>query len=322
MFFLSGTGKKYREQRLCKKPDLPPFKEIAKKGKSDFVGAVTDGQFGAAAFDFKSVHDPLKARKSWFFFDREYVCLGTGINSQAEFPVATTLNQCLLNKDVVVKSKGAKKTLDKGQHELKDVSWVLHDSIAYVFPSPASVNVSNATATGNWKLISHQASASDETVKKDLFTLWFNHGQKPLSAGYSYIVIPKITPSAVESYTKKPEIAIIANTVKMQAVQHKGLKLTEAVFYEPGTLKINGTVAVTVGSPCIATVKMGAKGIEKIAVSDPTQKLKSIQLKVTTPVTGSGNNWSATWDKENKVSVIQIDLPAGGNAGKSAVLTL
>jgi chondroitin AC lyase len=33
---------------------------------------------------FKSVHDPLKAHKAWFFFDNEYVCLGAGINSDAD----------------------------------------------------------------------------------------------------------------------------------------------------------------------------------------------------------------------------------------------
>ncbi|MCW3109584.1 MAG: chondroitin lyase, partial [Segetibacter sp.] len=158
--FISRTGKEYVEvfpvwdwqkipgTTVVQKPSLPPFNQIAKKGKSDFVGAVSDGQFGAAAFDFKSVHDPLKAHKSWFFFDREYVCLGAAINSEADFPVATTLNQCLLNKDVVVKAGAGIKTLDRGQHELKDVSWVIHDSVAYLFPAPVSVNVGNATATG------------------------------------------------------------------------------------------------------------------------------------------------------------------------------
>ncbi len=65
---------------ILQKDSLPSENEIQKEGLTDFVGAVTDGTFGAAAFDFKSPHDPLSARKAWFFFDKEYVCLGAGIN--------------------------------------------------------------------------------------------------------------------------------------------------------------------------------------------------------------------------------------------------
>jgi chondroitin AC lyase len=54
---------------IMQKPALPAPEEIQKLGFTDFVGAVTDGFYGAAAFDFKSPHDPLCARKAWFFFD-------------------------------------------------------------------------------------------------------------------------------------------------------------------------------------------------------------------------------------------------------------
>ncbi|MEJ7674432.1 MAG: polysaccharide lyase family 8 super-sandwich domain-containing protein [Chitinophagaceae bacterium] len=332
--FISRTGKEYVEvfpvwdwqkipgTTVVQKPSLPPFNQIAKKGKSDFVGAVSDGQFGAAAFDFKSVHDPLKARKSWFFFDSEYVCLGAGINSEADYPVATTLNQCLLNKDVVVKSGTATKTLARGQHDLKDVSWVIHDSVTYLFPTPVSVDVSNTTATGNWREINHQASATTETVKKDLFTLWLNHGQKPTAASYAYMVVPGITPASANGYLSKSGVVILSNTPEMQAVQNKVLNIIEVVFYQPGTIKVNGNVALTAESPCIVLIRMGSKGIEKIAVSDPTQKLKSLQLKVTAPIQASGNNWRSNWSNEGKASTIQVDLPTEGYAGQSVVMQL
>jgi chondroitin AC lyase len=330
--FLLRTGKEYSDvfpvwdwqkipgATIVQKPSLPPPNQIAKKGKSDFVGAVSDGQFGAAAFDFKSVHDPLSARKSWFFFDKEYVCLGAGINSEADYPVATTLNQCLLNKDVVVKSGASMKTLDKGQHDLKNVSLVVHDSVAYLFPTPVEVNVSNNTASGKWTDITHQASASTETVKKDLFTLWLNHGQKPASAGYAYVVVPGVTPAIANGYLAKSGVVILSNTSELQAVQNQPLKTTEMVFYQPGTIKIDGSIALTVESPCIVLVKMGVNSIERIAVSDPTQKLKSLQLKVTAPIENSGKNWKSTWNSESKISTIQVDLPTEGYAGQSAVL--
>ena len=52
----------------------------------------TDGSYGAVAFDFTSPHDMTVAKKSWFFFDEEYACLGTGIKSDRNLPVVTTIN--------------------------------------------------------------------------------------------------------------------------------------------------------------------------------------------------------------------------------------
>jgi chondroitin AC lyase len=330
--FLSLTGREYVDvfpvwdwqkipgTTVVQKPSLPPFKEIAKKGLSDFVGAVTDGEFGAAAFDFRSVHDPLKARKSWFFFDREYVCLGTAITAEAEYPVATTVNQCLLHYNVVVKSKNGLQTLGKGQHNLQDVSWVLHDSVAYLFPDPVTVNVSNTTAKGNWRQITHQASASGETVQKDLFTLWLDHGLKPRSASYAYIVVPSITLLTVDQYSKKTGIIVLANTPEIQAVQNINLHVSEVVFYQPGTIKLPGNINLTSKNPCIIMIKMAGNAMEKIAVSDPTQKLTSLELQVSIPVDVSGENYRSSWNKDSKLTKIEVDLPAGGNAGKTVIM--
>src|SRR5258705_12986748 len=163
---------------------------MAKKGIAVFVGGVTDGKYGAAAMDLICVHDSLHAHKSWFFFDKEYVCLGAGINTNTDLPVATTLNQCLLNDDVVIKTKDRRAKLDKGKHKLEDVSWVYHDGVGYVFPLPTAINLDNTMATGNWRQINHQAWATEEPVQKETFTLWLDHGNKPQNAGYEYIVVP------------------------------------------------------------------------------------------------------------------------------------
>ncbi len=57
---------------------FPHWQQLAKKGLTDFAGGVSDGRYGVAAFDFASVHDPLKAHKLGSF-DKEIVCLGAGI---------------------------------------------------------------------------------------------------------------------------------------------------------------------------------------------------------------------------------------------------
>ena len=109
--------------------EMPSEKEIQKKGEMDFVGGVTDGLYGAAAFDFSSPHNPLHARKSWFFFDDMYVCLGTGIESASEYPIVTTINQCRLSGEVVAGtgiSRDAIKPVFQSFYSIKDESQYLY----------------------------------------------------------------------------------------------------------------------------------------------------------------------------------------------------
>jgi len=330
--FLSRTGREYIDifpvwdwqkipgTTVVQKPVLPHWNQIVKKGLSEFVGGVSNGNYGAATFDFKSVHDPLKAHKAWFFFDNEYVCLGAGINSDAEYPVATTLNQCLLNKDVVVKTKNQSQLLSKGEHNLKNVSWVLHDSVGYYFPVPVTANINNTTLTGNWRQITHQSRATEEPVQKDVFTLWLDHGKKPVSSSYTYIIVPGISSSSLELYSKSKNIVILANSTGIQAVQSKSLNISEVVFYQPGKINLGNNLILNSDSPCILMIKLNGKTIDEIAVSDPTEKLSSLRLSVNVPVKTSTTNWHWEWNKEKKESTISIDLPKAEQAGKTVVM--
>ncbi len=330
--FLSRTGREYIDifpawdwqkipgTTVVQKPALPHWNQIAKKGLSEFVGGISNGGFGAAAFDFKSPHDPLKARKAWFFFDHEYVCLGAAISSSAEYPVATTLNQCLLNKDVVVKTTDGLQILSKGEHNLKDVSWVLHDSIGYFFPTPVSANIRNTTATGNWRQITHQSRATDEPVQKDVFTLWLDHGEKPVSAGYAYIVVPGISSSSMQQYSKTKNIIILVNSPEIQAVQSEELNISEVVFYQPGNINLGNNIILATSNPCMVMVKLKGTAISEISVSDPTEKLSSLPLLLNVPVIVSGVNWHSAWNKEKKESTISVDLPQAEMAGKTVVI--
>ncbi|MCW3091040.1 MAG: chondroitin lyase [Ferruginibacter sp.] len=327
--FITITGKEYVDvfpvwdwqkipgATIVQKPALPSFKEIAKKGKTNFVGAVSNGEFGAAATDFSSPHDPLQARKAWFYFKDEYVCLGTAINSTAAYPVATTLNQCNLNGAVTVKTDKGSEALQKGTHALTGVSWVHHGSVAYLFPTPTNLQLKNTTATGSWRLISHQDFATEEPVQRDLFTLWLDHGTEPVDAGYAYIVVPAIAAASIEPYRKTSGIHILANTPQLQAVRNEKLNLTEAVFYKAATIQLSNILAVTAENPCMLLIEMQGKKIKNISVSDPTHLLKTLELKINSPVQIIGENGKASWNNDTKLTTIAVELPKDGNAGKS-----
>jgi chondroitin AC lyase len=305
---------------ILQSPTFPHWKELAKKGRTDFSGAATDGHYGAAAFDFISVHDPVKARKSWFFFDKEIVCLGAGISSDAPYPVVTSLNQCLLNGKVTALVNKASSTLMPGKHAANKVSMVYHDSVAYIFPQPAAVNISNTTQAGTWRSINHQAWATGDTVRKQVFSLWIDHGAQPQDAGYAYIVVPGVGQATADSYTKSNAIKILSNTKDLQAVQHTGLNRTEIVFYQPGSINITPGIKLEAMNPCIVIIKTGKAGntVEEIAVADPTEKLQSLQLKANVALPYTDKDGKATWNNDQKI--LQVALPKGAYAGSTVVL--
>jgi len=307
---------------IVQNPSLPSPNEIQKKGLTDFVGAVTDGRYGAVAFDFKSPHDPLEAQKAWFFFDDEYVCLGAGIQSSSLFPVATTINQCLLRGDVVLMSDNKMTVIPAGDRELNQVKWIYHDGIGYLFPEPATVNLSNQSAKGTWFSINHQASSSKEEVREDVFKLWLDHGRHPSKETYAYLVIPAVTEKEMQADKNNRNIRILVNTPEMQAVSHNGLNLTQIVFYQAGEIELPGGLKVGTDDPGIVMLKTDGKVIRKISVADPTHHLEKMHLSVSVKTDEKGDGFRSRWNEEKGVSEITIDLPQTVYAGKSVTINL
>ncbi len=299
------------------KPELPSEREIQKLGLTDFVGAATDGKYAAVGFDFKSPHDPLCARKSWFFFDEEYVCLGAGISGRRELPVVTTINQCLLRDDVTIYSSGKMSSVIKGEHKIDDVDWVYQDGIGYVFTEPLAVNIKNNEATGSWWDINKQTDSPKEEIKLDVFKLWLDHGEQPIDESYAYIVVPATTVDQLTKATSKTNISILENTPYMQAVKHNALNMTQIVFYKAGELEIAEGIVVRSENPGIVMLKMDNQEVKQITVSDPNRELGTYSLSISSKLEKSGEKIEASWNEQKGISAIDIALPQGNYAGQS-----
>jgi chondroitin AC lyase len=329
--FISRTGQEYIHifpvwdwqkipgTTVVQKPDVAHWKDLARQGRNDFTGGVTDKRYGAAAFDFESVHDPLRARKAWFFFDKEFVSLGAGIHSTSDYPVATTLNQCLLKDDVTVKMGNNREVLAQGGHQLSKVDWILHDHIGYVFLNPTDVRLGNQVQKGNWRMINHQAWATEEPVEKEVFSLWMDHGVKPENASYQYIVVPYIKKEEMDSYHQNIAVNIVANSSELQAVEHTALGIGQAVFYKPGKVQFGNGLIISADQPCLIMFSRGGDKIKTITVSDPTGKLKKVTIQVNSKLTGSSASWQTSWDTSRQLSTINFNLPEEGFAGQSIV---
>lgn len=290
-------------------------------GLTDFVGGVEDGLYGAVAYDFKSPHDMLEAKKSWFFFDNEYVCLGADIKSNLNLPAYTTINQAHLRGAVTVNRDGQTEVLPRTKSDLENLKWVHHDKVGYILPEPATVNLSNRAEQGRWSDISATLSASDELVTQDVFLLGINHGNRPRNESYQYIVVPGATTEELAATSaNNRNIKILSNTPAIQAVKHNGLGICQIAFYKAGEVEIARGASVRMDSQGMAMLKMNGNRIAELTVSDPSRMLTRMTITVPGIYNSGGDNFNAFPNRKENNTMILIDIPKDVYAGKSVTI--
>ena len=295
---------------------------VQMEGLTDFVGGVDDGLYGAVAYDFKSTHDLIEAKKSWFFFDNEYVCLGSGIKSNPILPAYTTINQAHLRGNVTVSQGGLTKVVPKSNSNLENVKWVHHDRAGYILPEPATVNLSNRAQQGRWSDISAELRASDELVTQDVFLLGIDHGNYK-NASYQYIVVPDVTPEELASTSaNNRNIRILSNTSDLQGVIHNKLGICQLAFYKAGEVEISDGYTVKMDSQGMAMLKMNGNRIGELSVSDPSRKLTRVTLTVPGIYNTRGENFRTIPDNNKNSTLIIVELPTDVYAGSSTTIEL
>lgn len=253
------------------------------KGTSVFAGGVSDSLYGVSVYSYFDTYADINtaAKKSWFFFDDEIICLGAGVNSTAGVPVCTTINQCLLSKKEVILSQSKKQSMVKeGDFVYDSPEWVLHNGIGYVFPAGGNLFLSKKIQTGSWYSINHTESKNEQ--QQEVFTLGFNHGCNPRNATYAYIVVPGIHSARKMNNYRKSPVEILANTDSMQIVRHTKLGIWQMVFYKEGTFR-NGELSVSVDKACALMIKDGHSGNAELHIADPGQTQSCIKVELLIP---------------------------------------
>lgn len=254
------------------------------RGTSTFAGGVSDSIYGVSAYAYMDNYAGVNtgAKKAWFFFDNEVVCLGSGINSTSYAPVYTTINQCLLDdKNILLSQNKQQTTIKKGEFSYDSPDWVLHNGIGYIFPQGGRIFLCNQQQTGSWYDINH--TESKEMQQREVFTLGFNHGTNPRNATYAYIIAPGITSARqMNAYNKKNGIEILANTDAMQIVRNKKLNIWQMVFYREGTFT-HKDITVKVDKACALMLKDIYQSSAELHIADPAQSQSCIKVDVYIP---------------------------------------
>ncbi len=262
------------------------------KSPNSFAGSMqVDNKFIAAGMEFISEwcdhddgtydevrgysraehHNDLHAKKAWFCFDNETVLLGAGITSTMNSPVNTiAAHRRIVNDDTLgqsIKCGGkveafAKSEFDKRYQNPDYVLWEGHAGFVFLDKTDLYVNRYNYTTS----------------KEQPYLELRIEHGANPTGATYAYAVIPYADEKTLENYSKNPDVTILSNTDKLQAVKENGLGLSGFVFYEAGECE-----SVKVDTGAIVMLKEGEGEVE-FSICDATHELTELSAAISMPL--------------------------------------
>lgn len=278
-----------------------------RRGTHAFAGGVSDSLYGATAYVIEGdMH--TSAKKSWFMFDNEIVCLGAGIYSTLNYPINTTLNQTRLSNEGVYWKAWNRRTTTRlvGKSQMgDDIQWVWHDSVGYVFPYRQPVDLLAGRRWQSWSAIRGNGDDdNDQRSEKAVFQLSMPHSKQPHAAKYAYILLPATSPQDMPCFLKKKPVSIMFNTEDLQAVYHHKLQIWQMVFYTGGISYQDKDIEVWTDVPSLVLLKKEGRNAYNIHVSDPTQQQAKIKLSIKRR-------------GKPKVQTLDIDMPKQHYAGQS-----
>ena len=201
----------------------------------------------------------LVAKKSWFCFDDEIVCLGAGISSTMSSPVVTTVeHRRIFNDDlgIYLDREGVMPRADFAKCGT-DMSWALMDGhCGYTFPMGGNVRA--------------RRYVCESARGQSFFELGIEHGENPTDASYCYAMYPYAGVDKMPEYAANPDFTVISNTKALQAVKEEATGISCYVFHEAGECD-----GIKVDSPCIVTTTK-----DKLMVCDPTHELEVINISL------------------------------------------
>ena len=162
---------------------------VAEPGNVDFVGGVSDGINGVATYAMDAYR--TQANKAWFFFDNRIICLGSSISADRPEPIFTTVNQSWLKGKVWKITQNNLSEIPEGNYDLESENqWIVHDAIAYYFPSDQNLKLSTKKQAGSWSEIN--SGSTSKKIEKNVFTLWIDHELNPKNSEYQYLIFPGV----------------------------------------------------------------------------------------------------------------------------------
>ncbi|HWN93782.1 MAG TPA: polysaccharide lyase family 8 super-sandwich domain-containing protein, partial [Methylomirabilota bacterium] len=238
-------------------------------------GASILGLYGVAAMHMNAWNSTLSARKSWFMFDNEIVCLANSVSSidgRGAETIVENRKLGLYGNNAFTVNGIAKPTGPGWSETMAGTSWahlagsVSGGDIGYYFPQTSTVQALRESRSGAMSELNSRYGSTNRFTRHYL-TMYFDHGTNPPGATYSYVLLPGASASAVETYAGNPDVTVVENSSRVTAVKENKLGITAVNFWRDASNFVAG-----LSSDRKASVIFRSDGsVLDIGISDPTQ---------------------------------------------------
>lgn len=208
------------------------------------------GIYAQAGMHLQSQISSLNAKKSWFCFTEEIVCLGAGI-SMTEQRKAESIIENRKSKLAI--------TIDGQARENKKGVELSHVNPSYM----------HLEGTGGYYFPDTTQTVYSFCNYDGYSMIYFSHGVAPQDASYSYVLLPGMSLETTADYAAQPAIRVLSNDTSVQAVLHVPTNVVGINFWNA-----NAIYGVSSDGPASIMLQQEEKDLF-IAISEPTWKRTS-----------------------------------------------
>ncbi|MCS0657183.1 polysaccharide lyase 8 family protein [Massilia terrae] len=249
-----------------------------------WVGGAALGKYAALGMVF-SLRDvtgsDLHGRKAWFQLGDRVLALGSGIGG-GQGQVETIVENRRLADPAGARLLVNGQPLGNGS--VASARWAhLQDdkagsSIGYVFPQAMPVRAERSERSGSWRDI-NGLSGPAGVVRDSYQVLGIPQG----SPRYAYLLLPNASVEATRAAAGDPGLRIEANDEHAAAVSEPGEGVYAADLWQAGSAPRGGRDYVWSSAPA-AVVASVAAGRLRLAIAEPTQGEKVLEVRLAQPV--------------------------------------
>lgn len=253
-----------------------------------FAGGAALGNAGIAGQQYrgqgKGKERTLEVRKSWFMFENEIVCLGSGISSPTDDPVETIVLNDRLNEGKTgfrLFTGEGELCLEEGAETtvFTDRLFVSQDpdeqGNGYLFPGGTQVHLLLEHRRGSW----NSTKLNPEHISENTYlTVWLSHSSHPAEACYAYAILPACSEQEWQEAAEMPRFSILENSMNAHAVKSLREGLLGVNFWQEAPYVCAGIECSTQASVLLREEK--EPGRKTLAVADPTKQDRQITLRM------------------------------------------
>lgn len=226
------------------------------------------------------VYRNATATKSWFMLDDEIVVLAAGVGDPAGRTVTTAVDARTADPSAAVTVTGARRDGRAWEGPgTAQLSWLRYadaaegTAVGYVFLDAPRVRVGLEDVTRSRRVV--RTGNPDTAVTRTVFSAAVDHEPRHGLARLAYALVPHASAAQLDAYRRRGPLTVTANSPRLQAVRHSGLRLTAANSFTPGR---HDTAGLSIDGPASVLVRTGEDGRVGVAVADPTMDRDTVTV--------------------------------------------